>query len=89
MVDEKLEPEMWTYNLESQLYPGLHLKCDWKGKGGDALPLFCPCETPPEVLCPALGFSTWRRHGPVGPGFFENHEDLMFLHQISFQLLGF
>ena len=33
-------------------------------------------EIPPTVLRPALEHSTWERHGPVGAGPEEGHENL-------------
>ena len=58
LVDEKLdiEPAMCSRNPESQPYPRLHQeKC---GQQVDSPPLLCSCETPPAVLCPALGAAT-------------------------------
>ena len=57
-------------------YPGLHQKQRGQQvKGGDSALLLCSGENPPEVLCPALEPSAPERHGPVGAGPEEGHED--------------
>ncbi|PKU35449.1 rna-directed dna polymerase from mobile element jockey-like [Limosa lapponica baueri] len=73
--------EKWEHvnlmNPESQPHPGLHQKQYGKeAKRGDSHPLLCSVETPPPgVLCPALEPSAQERHGPVGTGPGEGHED--------------
>ncbi|KAJ7404238.1 Nephrocystin-3 [Pitangus sulphuratus] len=48
-------------------YLGLHQKqCGQQVKGGDSAPLLHSGETPPGVLCPALGSPVQGGHGPVG-----------------------
>ena len=60
---------MCAHSPESQLCPGLHQEqCDQQGEGGDAPPLLHSRETPPTVLCPALGPSTSEGHGPAQAG---------------------
>ncbi|CAM9299629.1 unnamed protein product, partial [Bubo scandiacus] len=41
----------------------------------DSSPLLCSGETPPGVLCPAPESSAQERHGPVGVGPQEGHEN--------------
>ena len=54
LVDEKLN--MCAHSPESQLYLGLHQKkCGQQVEGGDSALLLHSGETPPAVLCPALG----------------------------------
>ncbi|GAB0185617.1 cAMP-dependent protein kinase inhibitor alpha [Grus japonensis] len=64
LVDEQEaqhESARCTCSLESQLYPGLHQKkCDQQVEGGDSRPLLYSGETPPGVLCPALGAPAGR-----------------------------
>lgn len=46
---------------ESQPYPGPHPKNGGQqGKGGDPTSLLCTCETPPGLLCSALGPLAWK-----------------------------
>ena len=50
------ESAMCTHSPKSQLYPGLHPeKCDQQVEGGNSPPLLHSGESPPGVLCPALG----------------------------------
>jgi len=67
---------MCTCSPESQPYPGLHQeKHGRQVEGGDSAPLLCSRETPPGVLRPALELSARDRHGAVGVGPEEGHED--------------
>jgi len=51
-------------------------KAAWQQvEGGDSAPLLCSGEIPPRVLRPALESSARERHGPVGAGTDEDHED--------------
>ncbi|PKU42254.1 rna-directed dna polymerase from mobile element jockey- hypothetical protein [Limosa lapponica baueri] len=79
LVDEKeaqCDLAMCTHSPESQLHPGLHQKkCCQHVQGGDSASLLCSDETPPGVLCPALGSSAQERHRPVGMSPAEGHED--------------
>jgi len=51
-----------TFNPESQLYPELHeKKHDQLVKGGDSSSLLHLHETPPGVLCSALGTTNIER----------------------------
>ncbi|PKU30959.1 rna-directed dna polymerase from mobile element jockey-like [Limosa lapponica baueri] len=55
LADEH-KPAMCACSPESQPYPGLHQKkCSQQVKQGDSALLLCSGETPPGVLCPALG----------------------------------
>ena len=61
---------------ENQLYPGLHQKkCGQQVKGGDSAPLLHSCETPSRVLCPGVESSAQDRHGSLGAGPEEGHEN--------------
>ena len=58
---------------ESQLYPGLHKKNrDQQVKEGDSAPLL---HSRPGVLHPTLESSVQERHGLVGAGAEEGHEN--------------
>jgi len=67
----------------SQLYPGLLQKNRRQQVEGGEFPphpphrrLLCSHETPPGVLCPALGPPVIQEiYGPVGPGPEESHKD--------------
>ena len=67
---------MYTCSPEGQLYPGLHKeKYDQQVEVGDSAPLLCSCETPLEIMHPVLGPPTQERHGAIGAGPEEGHED--------------
>ena len=58
---------MSAHSPESQPYPGLHQKQRGQQvEGGDPAPLLHSGETPPGVLCPALGAPVQETHGAVG-----------------------
>ena len=53
----------------------LLLPAGQQAKEGDSAPLLHSGESPPGVLCPALEPSAQERHGLVGAGPEEGHED--------------
>ena len=60
---------MCAHSPESQPCPGLHPEqCGQQAKGGDSPPLLCSHDTPPAVLCPALGAPMSEGHGPAQAG---------------------
>jgi len=78
LVDEKLNMS-WQCALAAQKashIPGLHQeKHGQQVEGGDSAPLLCSCEMSPGVLRPALDPPAGDRHGCVGAGPEEGHED--------------
>ena len=66
---------MCTQSPEGQLCPGLHQENRGQQvKGGDSAPLLCTCETP-GVLRPALEPSAQERHGALGAGPEDGHQN--------------
>jgi len=51
------------------------IKIGQQVEGGDSAPLLCSHETPPAVLRAVLGSPVQARHGPVGVGPEEGHEN--------------
>ena len=66
---------MCARSPESPSYPGLQKQHGQQVKGSDSAPLRCSRETPPGALHPALRSSVQERHGPVGAGPEEGHEN--------------
>lgn len=76
-----------AYRPEGQLYPGLHQKTHGQqAKGGDSAPLFPSGEALPEVLCPALRYSSAQeRHGPVWAVLEEGHKNYQSIGTTSYE----
>ncbi|GAB0175815.1 hypothetical protein GRJ2_000046700 [Grus japonensis] len=71
---------------ESQPCPGLHQKKrDQQVEGGDSAPLLHSGETPPGVLCPALGSPVQEGHGAVGASPEEATEMIRGLEHLSYE----
>ena len=56
-----------------------------QGEGGDCLPLFCPCEIPPAILQPDLGFSAHKKHRAFGVGTGETTKKFKGLEHFSYK----
>jgi len=73
-MDKKLDMHQ-QHALAAQKANRHKKKCGQQVEGGDSDPLLHTGETPPRVLHPALEPSAQERHGPVGAGPEEGHED--------------
>jgi len=75
LVDEKLNMTRQCAH-KGQPHPGLDQKQrGQQGEGGDSAPPLCSGESPPGVLCPCLEPSAQERHGAVGAGPEEGHNN--------------
>jgi len=75
---------MCTRSPEDQPYPGLHqMQRGQQVEGGDSAPLLCSGESPPQILCPALGPPAQEGHGAIGVGPEEGHKDDLRLEHLS------
>jgi len=66
-----------THSPDGQTYPGLlQKKHGQQVEGGDSAPLLCSGAIPPGVICPDLNLSAQVRHGAVGAGLEEGHQNV-------------
>lgn len=70
---------LWYFLQLYQWSAKVNLLCSWQDEGGNSVPLFCSCGTPPGVLHPALGPPTQEGNGSAGAQQEEKDQKDMFM----------